>query len=118
MCVAYIFTKLWTGKFFGLLARSSYSHGDTGDVCPHASNWEENPAVSGEHPQPNTPGGESGPFMLLLESKGGGWERKTVRAAGHHPAREHQILGTEMILRGVNVNIILTVPPLRVSALV
>ena len=25
MCVAYIFTKLWTGKFFGLLARSSYS---------------------------------------------------------------------------------------------
>jgi len=24
MCVAYIFTKLWTGKFFGLLARSSY----------------------------------------------------------------------------------------------
>ena len=56
--------------------------------------------------------------MLLLESKGGGWERKTVRAASHHPAREHQILGTEMILRGVNVNIILTVPPLRVSALV
>ena len=26
MCVAYIFTKLWTGKFFGLLARSSYKH--------------------------------------------------------------------------------------------
>ena len=23
MCVAYIFTKLWTGKFFGFLARSS-----------------------------------------------------------------------------------------------
>jgi hypothetical protein len=22
MCIAYIFTKLWTGKFFGLLART------------------------------------------------------------------------------------------------
>ena len=25
MCVAYIFTKLWTGKFFGFLAPYSYT---------------------------------------------------------------------------------------------
>ena len=36
MCVAYIFTKLWTGKFFGFLARSSYIYTprpDTRDIA-------------------------------------------------------------------------------------